>query len=151
MAWSSPRTWVALEVVSASIMNTHLRDQLNALRAKGPIIQIGTVGSVVISAGVKAYLPILFDATITRWDLVADASGSIVIDVWKEVWASFPPTVADSIAGSEKPTLSAAQKAQDTSLGTWTTSVSVGDVLGINVESCSGIHAAWLSLGLDPR
>lgn len=31
MAWTSPRTWVAGEVVSAALMNAHLRDNLKAL------------------------------------------------------------------------------------------------------------------------
>jgi len=30
MAWTSPRTWVTGEVVTAAIMNTHVRDNLNA-------------------------------------------------------------------------------------------------------------------------
>ena len=33
MAWTTPRTWVDGEVVTASIMNTHIRDNLNELRA----------------------------------------------------------------------------------------------------------------------
>jgi hypothetical protein len=28
MAWTAPRTWVAAEVVTAALLNTHLRDQL---------------------------------------------------------------------------------------------------------------------------
>lgn len=31
MGWTAPRTWVASEVVTAAIMNTHVRDNLNAL------------------------------------------------------------------------------------------------------------------------
>lgn len=31
MAWTTPRTWVTNELVTASIMNTHVRDNLNAL------------------------------------------------------------------------------------------------------------------------
>lgn len=31
MGWTSPRTWVASEVVTASLMNTHVRDNLNAI------------------------------------------------------------------------------------------------------------------------
>lgn len=31
MAWTSPRTWVAGEVVTASLLNTHLRDNLLAI------------------------------------------------------------------------------------------------------------------------
>lgn len=32
MAWSTPRTWVAGEVVTASLLNTHVRDNLNHVR-----------------------------------------------------------------------------------------------------------------------
>lgn len=31
MAWTSPRTWVVSEIVTAALMNTHVRDNLNAL------------------------------------------------------------------------------------------------------------------------
>jgi hypothetical protein len=31
MTWTAPRTWVAGETVTAAIMNTHVRDNLNAL------------------------------------------------------------------------------------------------------------------------
>jgi len=33
MSWSTPRTWVTDEVVTATMMNTHVRDNLNALKA----------------------------------------------------------------------------------------------------------------------
>lgn len=33
MAWTTPRTWVTSEVVTSAIMNTHVRDNLIALRA----------------------------------------------------------------------------------------------------------------------
>ncbi len=29
MAWTNPRTWVAAEIVSASNMNTHVRDNMD--------------------------------------------------------------------------------------------------------------------------
>lgn len=32
MTWTTPRTWVTSEVVTASIMNTHVRDNLSELR-----------------------------------------------------------------------------------------------------------------------
>ena len=31
MAWTAPRTWVAAEVVTAALMNAHLRDNLKAI------------------------------------------------------------------------------------------------------------------------
>lgn len=35
MAYTTPRTWVAGETVTASLLNTHLRDNLNAIAAVG--------------------------------------------------------------------------------------------------------------------
>lgn len=112
----------------------------DALEFVDNIRQITTVigdGSNTIDTGVAGYLPIEFSGTITAWYLVADTTGSIVIDVWKDTWANFPPNSTDSIAGSEKPTLSGAQKNSDESLSTWTTSISAGDVLAFNVDSAS--------------
>jgi len=101
-------------------------------------------GGAAITTGVKGYLEIPFAMTITGWTLVADQSGSIVIDVWKDTYANFPPTVADTIAGTEKPTLSSAQKNQDTSLTTWTTSVAAGDIIGFNVDSAATVTKVTL-------
>lgn len=97
-----------------------------------------------ITTGVKGYLEIPYACTITGWTLVANESGSIVIDVWNDTYANFPPVDADSIAGTELPTLSSAQKNQDLSLSTWDTAVAAGDVVGFNVDSCTGITRCTL-------
>lgn len=93
--------------------------------------------STAITAGVKGDIQIPFDCTINSWTILGDQSGSIVVDVWKDTYANFPPTVADTITGSEKPTLSSADKNEDLSLSTWTTSVAAGDILRFNVDSAS--------------
>lgn len=85
-----------------------------------------TVGSV-------GYLVCPYAGVIDQWAIVADASGSAVVDVWKAAGAI--PVNANTIAGTEKPTLSAAQLASDLSLTTWTTSVASGDVFGFELES----------------
>ena len=69
-----------------------------------------------------------------------------MIDVWKDTYANFPPTVADTIAGSEKPTLSSAIKNEDLTLTTWTTSVTTGDIIGFNVDSASTVTRVTLSI-----
>ncbi len=98
-----------------------------------------------ITTGVKGYVTIPFACKIQGWTLVADQAGSIVIDVWKDTYANYPPVVGDSIAGSEKPTITAAVKGQDLSLTTWTSlDVAAGDVLGFNVDSCATIQKANL-------
>lgn len=96
-------------------------------------------GGSAITTGVKGYITIPYAGTITGWDIFADTSGSIVVDVWKDTYANFPPTVADTIAGTEKPTLSSATKNQDTNLTTWTTSVTANDVIAFNVDSVSTV------------
>lgn len=103
-------------------------------------------GGSVITTGVKADVRIPYSGTITGWELVANTSGSIVIDVWKDTYANFPPTVADTIAGTEKPTLSSATKNQDLTLSTWTTTVTAGDYLRFNVDSASTVTRVHLSI-----
>jgi len=49
MSWTTPRTWNAGETVTATIMNTHIRDNLNALfsvRVQKVFHVISTVGNV---------------------------------------------------------------------------------------------------------
>jgi hypothetical protein len=96
-------------------------------------------GGSAITTGVKGYITIPYNGTITGWDIFADTTGSIVVDVWKDTYANFPPLVADSIAGSEKPTLSSAVKNQDLTLSTWTTSVTAGDIVAFNVDSATSV------------
>lgn len=96
-------------------------------------------GGSAITTGTKGYITIPYNGTITGWDIFADTTGSIVVDVWKDTYANFPPTVADSIAGTEKPTLSSAIKNQDTNLTSWTTSVSAGDIIAFNVDSAATV------------
>lgn len=110
----------------------------------------GVVGVVfdgqglVLTAGTKFYLPCPYAGTITEWDIVADVSGSVVIDVWKDTYANFPPTVADTIAAAAKPTLSSAQKNTDTTLTGWTTTITAGDVFGFNIDSATTVTRVTL-------
>lgn len=103
-------------------------------------------GGSAITTGVKHYIEMPYAMTVTGWTFVADQTGSIVIDVWKDTYANYPPTVADTIAGTEKPTISASDKGQDLTLTTWTTSISKGDIIGINVDSAATVTKAWLTI-----
>jgi hypothetical protein len=103
-------------------------------------------GGSAITTGIKSDIIIPFNMTISSWTLVADQVGSIVIDVWKDNYATFPPTVLDSIAGSEKPTLTSANKNQDLNLTTWTTAITAGDIIRFNVDSATTITKATLTI-----
>ena len=76
----------------------------------------------------------------------------MVIDIWLADFANYPPAVDDTVTGSEKPTLSAAETAQDLSLTTWTDKDwDAGQWLAFNVDSCSGISKATLVLEVSRR
>lgn len=112
------------------------------------VVEFGRPGAGALTTGVNKFVPIYFPALVTGWTLVAEQSGSVVIDVWRDTYANFPPTVADTIAGSELPTLTAQQKNQDNNLSTWTNLIRAGDVLGFNVNSVATINYACLTLEL---
>lgn len=103
-------------------------------------------GGSVIGTGQKGHLRIPFKCEIERVTLLADQSGSIVIDIWKDTYANFPPTDADSIVASAPPTISAAQKSEDATLTGWTKTINAGDILAFNVDSCSTIKRVTIAL-----
>lgn len=103
-------------------------------------------GSSVLTTGQKGYKSIPITGTIAKIRLLADQSGSIVIDVWKDVFANYPPTNADTITAGAEPTLSGADSVEDTTLTGWTTTVTAGDVLGFNVDSVTTITRITLEI-----
>lgn len=107
-----------------------------------------TIGDSVneISTGVQGDVEIPFACTIIAVRLLADQSGSIVVDIWKDTYANLAPTVADTITASAKPTLSSASKYEDTTLTGWTTSVAAGDWLRFNVDSITTCTRVVVSL-----
>lgn len=111
--------------------------------------QIGIVvdgSGVALTTGVKGYKTFPVAGTITGVRLLADQSGSIVIDIWKDTYANYPPTVADTITASAKPTITTATKSEDTTLTGWTTAVAAGDVFGFNIDSITTITRIVLEL-----
>ena len=106
-------------------------------------------GGSAITTGVKGFIEVPYACTITRSTTLADQSGSIVIDVWKDTYANYPPTVADTITASAKPTITTATKAQDATLTGWTTTVAAGDILGFNVDSITTIQRVHEILKCD--
>ena len=119
----------------------------------GNDVTVGTVtfiidgGGATITTGVKGYLTIPFACTINEWTLLADQSGSIVVDIWKDTYANYPPLVADTITASAKPTITTATKGQSSTLTGWTTTIAAGEVLAFNVDvGVTSVQRVTLSL-----
>ena len=117
----------------------------NILIADIPFIIDG--GGSAITTGIKGDIVIDFDCTINSVTMLADQSGSVVVDIWKDTYANYPPTVADTITASAIPTITTALKSQDATLTGWTTAITAGDTLRFNVNGTpTSITRVLLSL-----
>jgi hypothetical protein len=114
------------------------------------IVYVIDGGGAIYSNGIKGFLQIPFNCTITAVSLLADQTGSTVIDIWKDTYANFPPTVADSICASALPTIPlSATKSVDITLTGWTTTITAGDVLAFNVVSVTSITRVTITLSVN--
>lgn len=89
-------------------------------------------GSVIPVATVPGVITVPYSGTISSWYLSSEDSCTARIDIWKN--ASAEPTNSDSITASAKPNLSAAQFNNSSTLTGWTTSITAGDKIKIEVE-----------------
>jgi hypothetical protein len=108
-------------------------------------------GGVALTTGLKGVLEVPFACTITAARLLANASGSVVVNIYKTSYASYDagashPAVGDKITASAPPTISSATKSSDSTLTGWTTAISAGDLLAFNVDSATTIARVTIAL-----
>lgn len=148
-------------VLSVNVDNSTIEIDSDSLRVKDAGITAaklangakdGTInvlfdgGGATLTTGVKLDIgPFDFTFTILAVSLLADQTGSIVIDVWKDSYTNYPPTVADTITASAKPTISSAVKSTDSVLTGWSTSVAANDILRFNIDSVTSIQRVTLA------
>ncbi len=101
-------------------------------------------GATAMATGSKGYVEVPFTCLLIANRLAADVSGSVVVDIKKATYSGLFTTT--SICSATKPTLSSARKSEDTSLTSWTTTISAGDWLEFNVDSVTTIKRVTLSL-----
>lgn len=78
MSWTTPRTYVTGELVTATILNTHLRDNMLWLKSD-PLI-----GQNVIAKGdTTPYTGLTIGATAIPADV-----GAVYVEAWGHVWAT---------------------------------------------------------------
>lgn len=119
----------------------------SSLKIRQITIIVDGAGSV-LTTGVKGYKSFPVAGIITGVRLLADQSGSIVMDIWKDTYANYPPTVADTITAAAKPTIVTALKSEDTTLTGWTKTIAAGDVFGFNIDSVTTIQRIVLELSI---
>lgn len=100
-----------------------------------------------IPTGQAGYLLIPFSCEIDEVSLLADQTGSITIDIWKDVYANYADIDNDdSITNDTGIAISNDVKDQDSTLTDWTTSITANDVLIFNIDSCTNITQCLLTL-----
>lgn len=145
MGFTAYKTFVYGDPLRASELNEQLRDNGNDL-IKGALEYTIDGGGTVPALATLYWLEVPYKCTLTAVRLFADQSGSIVIDVWKDSYANYPPTVGDTITAAAKPTIAATNKSVDTTLTGWTTALAEGDVLYFKVDSVTSITKCLISL-----
>jgi hypothetical protein len=113
-----PTSWVFMSNIAADAANLEVE-----------WVVLEGYGSA-LAAGAKAYMPFATDARIEGILLLADASGSAVVDIRKSTFTNFEPDAGSSIFSAGKPTLSSAQKYLDTTLTGVDRAIDSGTVLG---------------------
>jgi len=107
-------------------------------------------GASVIPVGSQDEIYIPFVGTITGWTILTDVAGTITFDLWGVAYASFPPSVANTITGSAKPLIgSSARKGQSTTLTGWNTTIGATQTLIANIDACAAIKRATLILEIN--
>jgi len=101
-------------------------------------------GGAVIAAGIKGDILVPYGCTITQSSLLADQTGTIAVDVWLKAFASYPPTVANSIG---VPAISATGISYQS--GVTAISVPANSVLRFNVNSCTAVQRCLVALTLS--
>ncbi len=145
MAWTAPSTRAQSDLITAAIWNQDVVNNPIALLPAGILFLIDGGGNE-LSTGISGDIEIPFKCDIDRVTLLADQSGSVVIDIWKDTYANYPPTDADSITASAVPTITTALKYQDSTMTGWTTALAAGDILRYNVDSVTTITRVLVAL-----
>lgn len=105
-------------------------------------------GGAVLNTGVQsaAYLEVPFDCTIKAVNMFGAPTGSVVVDLWGDAFANYPPDDSDSIVGSAPPTISSGVKSEDTTLTGWTTALVAGEGILPNIDSVENM--TWVKVVL---
>lgn len=115
----------------------------------GAINAVFDGGGADIAVGSQATVYVPFGFTVLEAIVLGDQNGSLTCDVWADSYGNYPPTVADSITGSNPPKLVVQEKSSDLILTGWAKSQPAGTTLRFTISLCSGVQ--WATVVLRVR
>lgn len=95
-------------------------------------------GTNTIETGFKGYFEATSDMTISGWNIVANRTGTILIDLFKTTYNNF--SSFGSIITGIPPSLNNQNKSYGNIMTGWNIGVSRGDILEFVVKGCTGIN-----------
>lgn len=107
-----------------------------------------------LTTGVKGEFSVPYDATISSAKLLADQVSTVTVDIWQSTWDEYGvgiPSDEDSITGGNEVSLSSAIKSEDSTLTGWTTEISQGDILRLNIDANDVAARLTVILEMSPR
>ncbi len=119
--------------------------------AYGQIIFSYDGAGSTLATGVREYVKIPANCTLTGWHLTGSPAGNLTLDVWSDALTTPNPatdvTNADSIVGNgTKPSLSNTTYSASANLTNWTTTLVEDEWLAFEVESGNTTTKARLTL-----
>jgi hypothetical protein len=138
---------ITIPALTAAITNAMITDA-RANLPSGTIAYVIDNGGAAITTGSKGYLQVPFACKVIGWSVVADQSGSIVVDIKSASISSWPATsiTTASICAADKPTLSTKKAARNKRASTWTVAVAEGDVWEYVVDSATTVTRVTVSV-----
>lgn len=140
-------SWFRITYDGAAFQLEQIEPQ-DTTRRTAAIAYVFDGGVAALTTGIKGDLRVPFACTIQSVSLLADQAGSIVFDIWKDTYANYPPTVADTITAAAKPTIVTATKSEDLVLTGWTKTIAAGDTLRFNIDSITTLTRCVLTLNV---
>ena len=143
---------VEADQVATEDSGINVQEALNAIETDVTALQKSSIAFVIdgggsaITTGIKGDLAVPFAGTITGVTMLANETGSIVVDLWVDSYANYPATDADTITSSAVPTITTALKSQDLTLTGWTTAISEDTIIRFNVDSITDIQRVTIIL-----
>ena len=148
MSWTAPRTYVTAELITAAILNTHVRDNFNVVNPAGVTFVLDD-GGTVLSSGSKLMWPVPMNCTVSQWDLLTPGQASgLQVEIYAVSYGGFPPTSLDSINSGSPMKTASAVKGQDTNPSAFG-ALTKGEAAAIVVTGASGITKGFLGLYLS--
>jgi hypothetical protein len=129
--------------------HVHPTNTARDAQALPPIVISGN--GFAITTGVKGDVIVPFACTMTGWDILnsvrVDANDAIQIDVWKCTYSDYGadhPVNGDSIIGGSEIKIVADAANYKNQARSLSISLSAGDILRLNVDSCVNISKATI-------